>query len=245
VAGSGLIEVLAANWAEEESADFPRLRRMPSTGVRKFLRYWGGLAVADRPTLRMALVSRGSMAFGDQPGPLEGAEAAAYARWVNSGLLGDGGLDGISLRLARNMISAARNEPEMAQVLARFDPAELERIAATESAKAPALRKRIEPLLKSRFGLTARKAGGGVWYYEDPARGLRAMVDFGGRTQLRYSVRTPPAGELRPVMLSLESAFGLIQDWDWITEAGTDDAATLLADCVQDCLTLVERAAGS
>ncbi len=245
VSSVGLLHILGDNWAAEESAGFPRLRRMPSTTVRKFLRFHGGLSEPERATLREALVSRGSMAFGALPGPLVGVEATAYNAWVEKGLMGDHGLDGVSLRLARNMVSAGRNDPQTAQVLARFDPAVLERIAATESAKAPALRKRIEALMKTRFGLAARKSGGGVWYYEDPPNGLRLMVDYGGRTQLRYGLRTPPAGDLRPVSLSLEAAFGLIQDWDWITEDGLDDAVALLADCVADCLALVDRAARS
>jgi hypothetical protein len=238
-----LERVLAKNWAAEEVAGFPRLSRMPSTGVRKFLRYYRGLPGGERGTLQEALVSRGLLAFGAQPGPLDGAEATAYEAWVRQGLMGDHGLDSFSLRMARNMISAAKNEPEMAQVMARFPPAELERIAATASATAPMLRKKIEPLLRAGWGLAGRNSGGGVWYYEDTPGGMRVMVDYGGRTQLRYWVRPAPVGPIRATMVSLEGAFGLIQDWDWITADGADDAAALLAESVAACVDLVERAA--
>jgi hypothetical protein len=126
-------------------------------------------------------------------------------------------------------------------MMAKFDPAELERIDATESAKASQLRKLIEPRLKDRFGVASRNAGGGNWSYENGETGLRVAVDYGGQTQLRYHVRTPITNGYRAVMLSLEGAFGLIQDWDWITADGAEDAADLLADCVTDCLALAER----
>jgi hypothetical protein len=222
--------VLAAAWRTEEADGFPHLVPLPSMGVRRFLRYWSTLDEGERQGLREALVSRGTMAFGVLPGALEGAQARAFEGWVNRGLLGgaaDGGPGTIPLRLARNMVSAARSDPQVAAMLGNWDGAEIAEVAATESASASALRRVIGPLLRERFGLSAEKGSGGVWTYERQD-GLRAQIDYGGRSQLRYWLRVP--GRASGFAANLEGTFGLTQDWDWITAAGAEATAGMLAE---------------
>jgi hypothetical protein len=153
----------------------------------------------------------------------------------------------MSLRLARNTISAARSDPQLSEFVARQDPAEVERIGATASAKAEQLRRFIGPRLMERLGLKGANKGGGTWSYSDPSGDTPAavMVDYGGMSQLRYWVRPVPVGQVRGAMLSLEAAFGLIQSWDWITEAGAEDAAELFTDCVAWCFEVPARAAAA
>ena len=244
------ISVVREAWRREEAEGFPHLRPLPSTSVRRFLEYWERLAPAEREVLRTALASRGTIVLGMMPGALAGDEARVFKAWVDHGLLGRPERPGdqpafspmwMPLRWARNLISAARTDPMAVSMIAAWDPELVERISATESAKAAGLRKAIKPLLAQRFGLKPANSSGGVWTYTREDDPLRLQVDYGGRSQLRYWVRTPggPPG----FAANLEGIFGLMNDWDWIAESETEAAASLLADGVDYVMALSREVA--
>jgi hypothetical protein len=56
-----LQSILLANWEAEESAGFPRLRRMPSTGVRRFLRHYDRGRSRDDAQPRGRVRTRGGL----------------------------------------------------------------------------------------------------------------------------------------------------------------------------------------
>src|SRR5919202_4824082 len=92
----------------EAAADFPRLRRIPSSTVQHFLDYYRGLADAETDELRAALAERGALTLRPTPGRAF-PSSPAYDRWAQAKLASGFGPGARyqPLRLAKNIVSAA------------------------------------------------------------------------------------------------------------------------------------------
>ena len=250
--------------AREVATGFRTLTRIPSSGVIKLLDYFATLRDADRAGLIEAQARVGALSF--FPAPLI-AKAHEELRTTDPALLRlkEGlsapafsyGLRYLDLRMHR----MTRNDPEsmarMAETRSKLDftprddlPEGLvgtTPIRDIQTAKAPLLRKLLNPMLRHRLGAKPTKRPGGELVYEGAIGNVRLRVSIifsNMYGQMHYAVSWS-VGD-RPLLahrLSYESFFGANTGWDYLTEENAARSIDLLDQILVSLAGLLERIA--
>lgn len=201
---------------EESAADFPCLRRIPSTGIISLIDYYSELPSPAQAELLVSLAARAAGLVGPvketvAPTPpwdawLRASQSPAYS----------GGYRYSSLKL----IAMMRRDPQSQALLERGNrrpprPNLLPDPSNFLPAKAPLLKKLVqakEPIFST----------------------YRVEFDFGSRlTQLRYGV---PCGG--PIATSYEQIWGAPSGWDYLTEENAERSIDLLPELVESLVIL-------
>jgi len=225
--------------AREAAAGFPTLTHIPSSGVIKLLDYLATLSAGDRAELIEAQARVGALHF--FPAPLitkafeelrtrnpallrlrEGMDAPAFSY----------GLRYCDLRMHRMMMNDAQSVARMAVTRSQLDftprddlPKALvgtTPIRDIKTAKAPLLRKLLNPMLRHRLGARPNKRPGGELVYEGAIGevSLRVSIIFSNMyAQMHYAVTWSVRDrQMLAQRLTYETLFGMNTGWDYLTE---------------------------
>jgi hypothetical protein len=256
--------LIRAMQQEEAAAGFPTLRQIPSTGIVKLLDYFDALSIDECAAQMEAQARVAALMF--FPAPLI---AAAYEqlRTTDPALLHRAqamqappfsyGLRYLDLRMHR----AAMNDPESVQQLARTratldfvprDDLPEALVGQTEirdivTAKAPLLRKLLNPMLRDRLGARPSKRPGGELIYGGTVGSvpLRVAIIFSNMYgQMHYAVSwSMRERNLVVFRLSYENLFGANTGWDYLTEDNAPRSIDLLDRLLQSLARLFGQVA--
>lgn len=245
--------VMRAGFGEEASAGFPKLSRIPSSGMIRFLDYFSSLGPAERESLldaraRMAAMTLNPPAASHGPlmeflntnPALVAQHAALRSLWYSMGLRYEG------LRMRKAMQGDAMSMEMMAKTRATLDftprddmPLELvpdPDMAHLKPAKAPQMRKLIDAAFKELFAPQKKKLPGGSTSYTGILHGaeLTVWIDFSSMgMQVLHGVSIPDEAKRVFVMrLAYENLWGAGHGWDYITEENAENSIRLLAELV-------------
>lgn len=249
---------------QEAAAGFPKLRRIPSTGVIRLLDYLATLPPADHPPLLDALAHLGAMHF--FPGPLI-AKAYEEGRTTNPALLQMNaamksppftyGLRYLGLRMAKAMLDDPEGVAHMKQTRSTLDfqprddpPRELvldPDIRRVQTAKAPLLRKLLNQSLTPLLGVKASKQPGGDSVYDGSIRGapLKVRITFSNLYAQLYYGATAKIYErnILAQRLTYETLWGTNTGWDYLTEENASRSIELLCELLAILARFMERIA--
>ncbi|MBV9634071.1 MAG: hypothetical protein JOZ40_05525 [Methylobacteriaceae bacterium] len=245
---------------QEAGAGFPRVRRIPDSGVIRFLDYIDSLADSGPLLESMArlhamglLFSPGShdtmLRLMDEDPVCVGYRDAMRSPHFSMGLRYAG------LRMMKAMLSDPQSAAMMKQTRATLDftprddmPPELVSDpdpAHLKPAKAPQLRKLIDVALKDLFTPFKEKGRGGETLYTGALEGatVKVMINFASRdVQLVHLVSIPD--EARSVMVvgrTYEQLWGAGTGWDYLTEENAEASIRLLAENIRELVRLRNR----
>jgi len=250
--------------AREAEAGFPTLTRIPSSGVIKLLDYIATLSEADRTSLIEAQALIAALHF--LPAPLI-AKAYEDLRTsdpallrLQNGMSSPGfsyGLRYLDLRMHRMMVNDPESVARMAETRAGLDftprddlPEALvgtTQIRDIRTAKAPLLRKLLNPMLRQRVSAKPEKRPGGELVYEGAIGDvpLRVSVIFSNMYgQMHYAVTSSMRErQMLAQRLTYESLFGANTGWDYLTEDNAARSIDLLDQLLVSLAGLLERIA--
>lgn len=246
--------LLTSTMVAEAAAGFPRLSLCPSSDTIKFLDHMATLAAPERDALFVVLGRvRAGHFFTFVPAVNQSTRELietdpAFRRYRAAMQSRDyaEGLRYVGLRMAKAML----NDPESRQTMARaraalpFTPrddlppalvpdSDFSRI---QPAKAPLLRKLIDPAFKRMFATEKTKKPGGEIVHSGVFEGtpINVGIDYSARMyQIRYNLHIPD--ETKTIYtrnLSYEVLFGAGQGWDVLTEENAERSVALLCDLV-------------
>ncbi len=242
-------EILRSDFHDEAAAGFPTLYRTPSSDVVRLLDYFADLDVAARDafldvTARLAatrlVLSRDAEAVA-----LSASDPALlrYRASMQEGSFAYG-MRYQSLRMARAMLGDAQSMQMVAQTRASLSFAPRDEppswltddpdIRRNEPAKAPLLRKLLQPALTSLLSATKSKLPGGETRYSGTLDGspIAVTIDFAARdVQLHWSVGLSPATP-GSFVARIDDFWGNGR-WDYITAPRAPQAVELLCDRVR------------
>ena len=254
--------LLRREFDDEIAAGLPKLRHIPSSGVIKFLDYFVPLSPAERDPLLEVLAQLGAMCF--FPPPLIASEYEKL-RTTNPALmrLGEGlrspafsyGLRYQDLRMSRMTLNDRESMEHMGRTRAALDfaprddpPTELvlnPDLRIVQSAKAPQLRKLLNPAMNKLLTAKGIKRPGGEIVYEGSIGGIPMAVSiiFSNRFgQLHYGVKAAvPALNIRTFQLTYETLWGTNVGWDYITEDNAPKSIDLLCQLVSFVAGIIEQ----
>lgn len=249
---------------QEVRLDFPKLRRIPSTGIIKFLDYFAALPAAQHAPLLDAMARAGAMQF--FPPVQIAAEYEqirtgdpAYARLLGA-LLSPAfgyGLRYCDIKMARMMLNDQQSVDEMKKTRAGLDftprddpPVELisdPDLRHAHPARAPLLRKLVKEALANLLSAKPTRLPGGEMKFSGSLQNLplTVSIDFGSRmAQLRYGVSAPVVGkDLRAFNLTYEVLWSASTGWDYLTEENAAASIDLLCDHLRFIARLLEEIA--
>ena len=256
--------LIRAEQQEEAAQGFSTLRQIPSTGIIKLLDYFDTLSSDECAAQIDAQARVAALMF--FPAPLI---AAAFERLRTTepallrraqALQAPGfayGLRYEGLRMHRMVM----NDPETLSHLARtratldFTPRDDLPVALVgttpirdiATAKAPLLRKLLNPMLRARLGARPEKRPGGELVYEGMlgAVPLRVSVIFSNLYAqmlcgVTWSMRER---DLLAQRLTYDALWGMNTGWDYLTEENAERSIDLLDRQLVVLATLFERAA--
>jgi hypothetical protein len=252
-----LAQFLIDEFGDEEGRGFPRLRSVPDTSARFYVHHYQLLSLSERTVLRRSSVKRALEYFSplSPPGPaLTPDETAALDHWLNASatrkMAGPDGWKYMPLKLVKMGVGWQKRFPPKPGEWA-FPDEVVREIDKIETAKAADLRRLIKHEFQQRFGLKARRMGGGDWTYESLGEtgSIRVNIDYGHThgTQIDYEVDVKDnASGIRLRRGSLERLvhFGSGR-WDWITSGEAEKSVKLLADIVGYLTKLPARVASA
>jgi hypothetical protein len=246
--------LLTSVMVAEAAGGFPRLSLCPSSETIKFLDYMATLAAPERDALFVTLgrvraghfytfipaVNERTRELIETDPAFRRYRAAMQAQEYTVGLRY------VGLRMAKAML----NDPESLQMMARtraglpFKPRDdlppalvpVPGFALVQPAKAPLLRKLIDPAFKRLFATEKTKKPGGEIVHSGVFEGtpINVGIDYAARTyQLRYNLHVPD--ETKTIVtrhLSYEVLFAASQGWDDLTEENAERSVALLCDLV-------------
>ena len=249
---------------QEAVAGFPKLTRIPSQGVIRFLDYFASLPPAEHAPLLDALARVGAMHF--FPSPLI-AKAHEEVRTTNPALLRMGaamqapgfayGLRYEGLRMAKAILNDPESAARMKQTRSTLDfqprddpPKELvldPDLSRVETAKAPLLRKLLNQSLARLLGAKASKQPGGDLVY-DGAIGstpLKVRISFSNLyAQMHYAVTAKiHERNILAQQLTYETLWGTNTGWDYLTEENASRSIDLLSKLLAILARFMERIA--
>ena len=259
---SGIAQLVREELDQEAAAGLPKLKRIPSTGVIKFIDYFASLAITEQAPLLDALARLGAMHF--FPGPLIAA-AHEELRTTSSALkqmqaaLRSGqfayGLRYQDLRMSRMTLNDAESMMHMKQTRSTLDfeprddpPSDLvldPDLRRVQTAKAPLLRKLLGQALTPLVGVKAVKRPGGEIVYDGAVEGTPLQVRFifsNMYGQMHYGV-TAKIFELNILAqrLTYEALWGTNTGWDYLTEENAPQSIELLCELVTILARFVKR----
>ena len=259
---SNIATLLRSDFAQEASAGFPILARIPCTAIIKFLDYLEEQPPSNREALLDVLARLGAMKF--LPLPLISREYQdlrtsdpAYARFwaaMQSERFAHGyRYEGV--KMTRMMVRDPETVAAVAKIRATLDwqprddpPASLvpdPDLTHLNPAKAPLLRKLVKQAFTRLFAAETKKLPGGETGYTGTIQGanLTAWVDFGSMSaQLRYGVSIPD--EQRRIFVSRVSYEDLWipnLGWDYLTEQNATASIDLLGEQIGYLARLANR----
>jgi hypothetical protein len=255
--------LLRAHMAPEVEAGFPNLTRTPSTSVIKFLDYMSTLEAADRDSVLDALAHLAALKFFPPSLP-----------WVRDRMMEIANTDPAMLRYREAMMSATYSMGMRHQDLRMMkamlgDPTSVKMIAQTRAtldfvprddlpsalvpdpdianlkpAKAPLMRKLIDPAFKNLFA-TGKEREHGETAYSGSLEGvdLKVWIDFNARgLQLRYGVTIPDDTKTLWVWrMMYEDLWAPNPGWDYLTEENAESSIQLLCDYIVQIVRLRNR----
>jgi hypothetical protein len=257
---AGAAALLLAHMRQEAGTGFPRVRRIPNSGVIRFLDYAD--SVADQLPLLESLARMHALGFLSSPGShdtllklmAEDPVCIAMQNAIRSPAFSMG-LRYAGLRMMKAMLSDRQSVEMMAQTRAGLDftprddmPPDLvpdPNPAHLKPAKAPQLRKLIDAAFKDLFSPTKEKGLGGETIYAGTLEGtmLKVRIDFAARgVQLVHGVSVPD--EARTVMVvgrTYEQLWGATTGWDYLTEENAEASIRLLAENILELVRLRNR----
>jgi hypothetical protein len=259
-----IAKLIAEDLAEEARQGLPTLRRIPSTGTIKFLDYFATLTPGDCTLLVEALAQLAALHF--FPMPLI-AKAHEQVRTTHPACLRlshalqspafSYGLRYCDLRMHRMMVNDAQSVAQMTATRATLDFAPRDdlpeplvgrtSIRDIQTAKAPLLRKLLNPMLLKRLSTKPEKRPGGELVYDGSIDGmpLRVSIIFSNLyAQMHYAVSWPIRE--RPLLakrLTYEALWGANTGWDYLTEGNAPPSIDLLDDLLVRLANLFHRIA--
>ena len=260
-----VVALLRAHLDAEARAGFPRLTRMPSSQVVRFLDYFATLGGADRDAVLSVLAEIDALKLVPSP-----AARDRLLRLVDANPAFVGyrnalqsppftmGLRYVGLRMLKAMLADRMSVDMMAQTRATLDfvprddlPATLvpdPDLARVAPAKAPLLRTLIDGAFLELFATGKQKREGGETEYAGALQGtnIKVSVDFAARgLQLAYGVKIPD--ETKTVFvwgLTYEELWAAGRGWDCLTEENAERSIRLLCDHIVQIVSLRNGAFG-
>ena len=253
--------VVRAEFAQEVEAGFPRLRRIPSTGIVQFLDNFAILEPSGRTALLDGLARIAALHF--FPAPLI-AKAHEQLRTTEPAILRfhdamrskpfSYGLRYLDVRMARAALRDLESRAMMAQTRAALDfeprddlPEPL--VGSTplleiETIRAPQLRKLLNPMLLKRLGAKPQKRFGELVYEgmigDTP---LRVSIIFSNLyAQMHYAVTWSGREQgLFAQRATYEVFWGTNVGWNYLTEENAARSIDLLDELLLRLVQLFAR----
>jgi hypothetical protein len=261
---SPIAALLRTKFDEEVDAGFPNLSRIPSTGIIRFLDYFAPLPPAQRGSLLDAMARLGALQFFPPPQIAHQHERlrtsnTAWAQFqtaMQSPAFGYG-FRYCELKMSRMMLNDQQSLEEIAKMRSSLGwqprddpPKELvldPDLRNVQPAKAPLLRKLVNPALAELLSAKGTRLGGGETVYSGflGSMPLTVSVDFASRLgQLRYGLKAAiPERNIRVSRLTYEVLWGANLGWDYLTEENAARSIELLCDRLRFLVQLIEQVA--
>lgn len=236
-----------AEWERETVTDFQRLKSIPSSEVKRFLKFYNSLRLEDATRWSKINLLRVPSMFLPQWSPTLSVDDEHWLEEVCNALCGVfWGWETWGLRELKNAISWSKSEKTRSVDISWIPPDKIKWLQSMSTAKATQIRRLIKPLFREEFGLLPKNMGGGEWMY-NPANGTDFLIihlDFGGiGAQLRYDVDIKDAAtNISWRQLLFESILGLTcNGWDWIIEEEAENSCQLLVNLIKQVLDFSSR----
>lgn len=250
--------LLKSHLRAEAEAEFPRMRRTPSTSAVQFLDYFDTLPASGAEALLDALAQLGALRFFP---PLESYGRMQSIATANSAYLAYRralqspqftlGLRYVEPRMRKALLTDPAGRATMAEARANIDfvprddaPAELMPEDGTDPtpAKAPLLRKLIDEVFRKAFAHGKQRLAGGETEYHGSLNGtgIRVAVDFAAMgMQLRYGVTIPDETFPKFVpKLAYEDLWAIAPGWNYVTEQNAEASVSLLCEHIAQIVSL-------
>jgi hypothetical protein len=107
------------------------------------------------------------------------------------------------------------------------------------------IRKEVKRVFREQLNAQPVKLSGGMWNYPGECRGqpFTLTLDFGGYYKLRYGVGLGRVPSTQPfVGATWEGIFGMANDWNFVCRHNLSQSAELLAEIVENIVTLRQQA---
>ena len=263
---SEIAALVSAELNEEAAAGFPKLSRIPSTGIIKFLDYWETLPPADHAPLLDELARLSAMHFFPSSTMAKAHQelrttspACMRMRAAMDSPPFIYGLRYESLRMVRMMLNDAESVAQMKQTRStldfqpRDDPPRRFVLDAdfksVQTAKAPQLRKLLNQSLPKLLGAKVEKRPGGELVYTGSIGDtpLKVSILFSNLyAQLYYAVTVKiPERNILALRLSYETLWGPDTGWDYLTEENAPRSIELLCELLTFLAGLMQRIAAN
>jgi hypothetical protein len=254
--------LLRAELDQEAAAGFPKLAQIPSVGVVRFLDYFKSLPSYEHDPLLEVLARLGAMQF--LPSPLI-AKAHEELRTTNTACLRMSaamqsppfvyGLRYEGLRMAKAVLNDPESLAHMKQTRSTLDfqprddfPRHLvpeQDIRNVQTAKAPLLRKLLNPELTRLLGVKATKQPGGEIVYDGSIgrTPLKVRISFSNLyAQMYYGVTAKiPERNVLALRLTYEAFWGTNTGWDCLTEENAARSIALLRELLKILARFMEQ----
>ncbi len=250
---AAVVEWLHTEFAVEQQAGFPVLKRVPDTQVIRFLDHFEGLDQAGQSALKAIMFEWSSFNFIGVPPPhpllKTFTQATAFTnrrsgrRYTGvkllAGLAKDPSHNGLAGYFKSLGIEGLALEPPQYLL---GDAVDLVPIGI------PSLRRKVKAAFSELFAPKLTDMGSEFWRYEGAIDDCQIRVDIRysgrmGRPQLAYGVRVQ--GKDRQIVcpnLCFESVYGVgFGHWDYLTKENTDRSMELLKELVSWLARLPER----
>ncbi|HVO99760.1 MAG TPA: hypothetical protein VMT15_16925 [Bryobacteraceae bacterium] len=257
---SNIEKLLRADLAAEAEAGFPTLSRIPSSGIIKLLDCFA-MVPADEREARLDMLARmGALYF--FPVPQIAAEYEARSKEESSGfrdamnsLPFSYGLRYLGLRMSRVALNDPQSVAQMTKTRAGLDfqprddpPRGLVPegdLRTVQTAKAPLLRKLLNPVLTARLSVKGvKKLGGEVAYDGCIDRiPMKVTISFSNLyAQMYYTVSSViPERGISARRYNYETLWGMDTGWDYLTEENAERSIQLLDSLLVRLAKLLER----
>jgi hypothetical protein len=250
---ASIVQWLQTEFAVEQQAGFPVLKRVPDTQVIRFLDHFAGLDQARQSALKAILFEWSSYSLFDAPSPnpmwkpFQQATAFPERRGgrrytgvkLLAGLAKDNSHGGLSGYFRTMGIEGLALEPPQC-LLGDTD--------ALVPIGIPSLRRKVNVAFSRLFAPKLTDLSSETWRYEGVLDGCQIRVDirYSGKMawpQLAYSAQV--RGKGRQIVcpnLSFESVLGVgFGHWDYLTKENTDRSVELLSELVNWLARLPDR----
>jgi hypothetical protein len=235
---SAVLSLLRAEFQRERASGFALLRRIPSTGVRRFLDYFSPLDGASQDALAEAMSDGALTIFfpHETENPYRKGNIA-YKQYVDAQhQIADWKYENVQMLRSGLAASKQSATPWIPDDVAR-------RIEAIRPVKSTEIRKVVKLALSQTVtSLKISQIHPGYWLYEGDLqdKAITIHIDYSNRRcQLDYGIAHPyqsqAIGEVR-VDLSYEKLMGLwAAEWDCLEQANLDQSVALLKELIAHC----------
>lgn len=234
---------LFRTWIDvEESADWQRMRRVPSTHTQRCLDILSLLTPTEKDSLYNDIALRAGRIF-DPPELLPDTPDSPYRKFVNRVFSSPN--PHVAVRGLRGMVAALREKGPQS-VFVNLPPALIEKADSIIPTNAGQIRKEVKRKFVQDFGVEVVNWGGGDWRYTGTwaGRNFRVMIDYGGQlNQLHYSVQfRDEKTSLDARGLSYEQLLGMgFGSWDDLTAVNLVESVALLSELIQKIISIPDQ----